>query len=110
MSTKSEKDTSTARWVASDQWFRDNFPQISAVVDRGSEFRFLRISTGKDGTTMAVLGVTNRGGTAVVCFGSGYGFMMSLMALEGTVAAGDWRLDKYAESNQKLLENQKKAK
>lgn len=65
----------------------------SWYVDEES-FGELRLKARDDGTTLAIAKGYGPDGGAVVCFGSGYGLIGALIAIDATIQGGRWRVDK----------------
>lgn len=59
-----------------------------------SDFAELRIKARDDGSCIAIAKGYDHEGGPVVCFGTGYDPLSALYAVEGTIRANKWRLDK----------------
>ncbi len=81
-------------WVDLDDLFKGLLPHLRAVLIDESDFVELRLKAKPDGTTLAILKKYDMSGGPVVCFGSGYGVFGSMLAINGTIAAGNWKVDK----------------
>lgn len=90
----SRQDSQRGRYDAAHKTFSQLFPQIYSVLDRERDFVSLLVKVRDDGSCIAVLKEFGPDGAKLVCFGSGYGAVGALLGLEGSVAAGHWKVDK----------------
>lgn len=94
MRKKSGKPSGQARWKALDKALGDGAPQLASVLRDEADFISLLVKLCDDGTTLAILKRFGSDGGPMVCFGSGYGVAGCLIAIDATIAAGKWRVDK----------------
>ena len=71
-------------------------PQLSALFNDEDQFRGLSIKARDDGSMLGIAKSYLSDGTPSVCFGVGYGLVATLMAVDATIAAGHWKVDKFA--------------
>lgn len=90
----SKKDKRHNRWSELETWFQTKLPHLGAVLANEEDFIELRIKMRFDGTTLGILKRYDSNGGPVVCFGTGYGVVLCLLALDATVQGGNWRVDK----------------
>jgi len=96
---KTQKKTAQQRWVTLSDLIHEQVPHLFSVLDNEEDFVELRIKSRPDGTTLAILKKYDMDGGPVVCFGSGYGVVGSLVAVDATVQAGNWKVDKPWQPN-----------
>jgi hypothetical protein len=77
-----------------DKALGDGVPQLTSVLRNEEDFISLLVKLCDDGTTLAILKRYGPDGGPMVCFGSGYGVAGCLVAIDATIAAGKWRVDK----------------
>jgi len=94
VSTKNKRKGLQARWESVEKGLHDSFPHLSAWWSDEEGFESLRVMARADGTTLVVAKGFNGEGGPIVCFGSGYGVVLALMAVDATINAGNWRADK----------------
>ena len=75
--------------------FEEWLPHLYAWLNNESDFREVRSMARDDGSTLAIAKGYDAEGAPVVAFGVGYGVVASFMALDATIHAGAWRVDKY---------------
>lgn len=88
------KNSIRERWLELDASVKNNVPQLYSVLTDEVDFIELRLKIRDDRTVLGILKRYGSDGAPMVCFGSGYGVTGALVGLEGTIAAGKWRLDK----------------
>lgn len=64
------------------------------VLTDANEFRALRIYVRGDGSYLAIVKGYDGDGAEVICFGQGTDAVTALLAVDGAIAAGNWRVDK----------------
>lgn len=94
MRRKSGKASGQSRWQALDKALGSGAPQLTSVLRDEAEFISLLVKACEDGTSLAILKRYGSDGGPMVCFGSGYGVAGCLIAIDATIAAGKWRVDK----------------
>lgn len=101
MSKKKSIKVPHERWVELDDALGRLVPHLSSVLQDEDVFVELRILAREDGSTLTVFKTVGADGGPMVCFGSGYGAVGSLVALDRTVQGGHWRVDKPWDGNKK---------
>ena len=94
MPNKSKRPGGEGRWLRLSDLIRETLPHLHAVLCSEDDFIELRLMAKADGTTLAILKRYGSDGGPMICFGSGYGAMASLLAIDATVQGGKWRVDK----------------
>lgn len=94
MATKKQNSRQVDRWTALNEALRASVPQVSAVLADEEDFVGVRFVLRSDRTVLGVLKRYGPDGGVLVCFGSGYGVAGAFVSLEGSVAAGHWKVDK----------------
>lgn len=94
MSKSKGAQSARARYAALDAALRAGVPHLLAVWDAEDDFLGFNIKVNLDGTVLAVLKRAGSDGTDMVCFGVGYGVIGAFLAIDATVNAGAWRVDK----------------
>lgn len=75
----------------------ETIPQAYSFLNDYGNFRELRVYLRSDGDFLAVAKGFAPDGTPTICFGSGSDALSCLLAVDGTIAAGNWRIDKPRE-------------
>lgn len=88
------KDKRHNRWSELESWFQVKLPHLGGVLADEADFIELRVKMRNDGTTLGILKRYDGKGSPVVCFGTGYGVVLCLLALDASIQGGNWRLDK----------------
>lgn len=94
MATNRKKGHQADRWLGIDNALKAGVPQVRSALADEDDFRELRLKLRDDRTTLAILKAYGSDGGPVVCFGSGYGVVGALMALNASIAVGAWKTDK----------------
>lgn len=94
MATKKKRVSGAERYLAVGEQLAAQLPHLFSVLSEEDDFIELRIKAKPDGSTLALLKRFGSDGGPVICFGVGYGAVGSLMAINATVASGNWREDK----------------
>lgn len=94
MVKKSKGSSPQDRWLENCAQMKGAFPHASAWWTQEDEFRELRFKARDDGTTLAIAKGFDSGGGETVCFGSGYGLVGAMMAVDAAIQGGNWRVDK----------------
>lgn len=68
-------------------------PSFANWYEDEERFVELRLKARDDGTTLAIAKGFGPDGGPLVCFGSGYGLVGALIAVDATIQAGRWRDD-----------------
>jgi len=92
--TKSPKTSQAENWIKKEKDFRKLFPTVGAWLADEQDFSQLLLKVRPDGTTLAIAKGYGPDGGPIVCFGSGYGAIAALMAIEKTMQGGYWKVDK----------------
>ena len=71
-----------------------SLPHLFAVLNSEEDFIELKVMARSDGTTLSLCKQYDSGGATVVAFGTGYGVILALMALDSSIQGGNWRIDK----------------
>lgn len=95
------KNTEVERFLAFDSIVKDALPQFHAFLTDEEDFRGFSVKPRDDGTFLAVAMGTSSDGLPVVCFGQGYGATGAIYGMERTLAANQWKTDKFAISRKK---------
>lgn len=93
MAKNRKKNSSQERWLSIDECMREYAPHLSAWWNDDEEFSELRLKARPDGTTLAIAKGYGGDGGPVVCFGVGYGVPAALLAIDGTINGGRWKVD-----------------
>lgn len=94
MATNKRKRSGASKWTELSGTLQACVPHLQGVLADEEGFIELRLKMRDDMTVLAVLKRYGPDGGPMVCFGSGYGVSGALMAIDGTVNAGDWRVDR----------------
>lgn len=94
MPKKSSGNRALERWTEFSDELHRRVPHLSAWYGEEESFSELRIKAKADGTMLAIAKGFGPDGGPVVCFGSGYGLVACLMAIDATIQGGHWRVDK----------------
>jgi hypothetical protein len=97
--TIKRKDSKQVVWNRFHSQVKGSIPTVVAWFDDRDEFRELRLKARDDGTILAVAKGYGSDGGLVVSFAVGYDVVTALMALDGVLQSGAWRLDKPWRSN-----------
>lgn len=89
-----KKDRQEVGWIALTDAISEHTPQLMSVLGDEEDFISLFVKYRDDGTYLGVLKRYGSDGGPLVCFGTGYGVPGALVALEATIAAGNWKVDK----------------
>lgn len=95
------KGTKQAQWSRFHGKVKGEIPTVVGWFDDRDDFRELRLKARDDGTILAVAKGYDSNGGMVVSFGVGYDVVTSLMALDGVIQSGAWRVDKPWPANGK---------
>lgn len=90
---KTARATRAETWGIVNAQMQSAIPQVFSVLGDEDSFISLLVKLQPDGSFLSVLKRYGPDGGPMVCFGSGYGYLGCLFGLEGTVAAGKWRVD-----------------
>lgn len=101
MAKKSASGRSAERWAELGDEIHQRLPHLYAWLVDEDDFAELRLKARPDGTTLAIAKGYGTDGGPVVCFGSGYGAVGALMAIDATIQGGRWREDKPWSGNKK---------
>lgn len=99
MAKEKRKDTKRLQWDRFHAQVREEIPSVVAFWDSIEEFREIRIKARDDGTVLAIAKGYSSDGGLVVSFATGYDVITALMALDGSIQSGSWRLDKPWSNN-----------
>lgn len=94
MPKKKSENKQMDRWQQVDAFLRLQIPHFMAWQGSQADFNSVKFLARDDGTTLAVAKGYAADGSPVVCFGVGYGMVMALMALDGTMQGDGWRVDR----------------
>jgi hypothetical protein len=94
MPTRKKKETETERWMRLSTLFSREFPQLMSFLTDPENFLEVRIKFRPDGTYLLILKGYGDDGGPIVCFGVGYDVILSMLAVEKTIAGNGWRPDK----------------
>lgn len=94
MATTKKKKTQGDRWLELESALRSVVPHLFSVLGDEEDFKEIRFKLRDDRTTLAVLKVYGSDGGPMVCFGSGYGIVGSLMSVNASIAGNAWKPDK----------------
>lgn len=94
MARKLKNTTLAERWVGLGEDIRGRVPHLNGVLVDEESFIEIRVKVRPDGTCLAILKRFGADGTPMVCFGSGYGVIGAFIAIDGTVQAGNWKVEK----------------
>lgn len=94
MPTKPWSNDNMSRWVTLEEYIRLGVPHVSAFWNNPTDFHSVRIMARDDGTCLAIAKAYGADGAPMVAFGSGYGVVAALMALDTCIQGGRWREEK----------------
>lgn len=95
-----KKNSLQVRWAEIDDSLSRSAPHLSSFFVDSDAFREIRVKMNDDGTFLAIAKGYGSDGGERICFGVGYTVSSSLLAIDGTMQAGRWRLDKpWADRN-----------
>jgi hypothetical protein len=94
MSKKKSKDSLVDRWLAFNERLEQEIPHLSACWSDFDEFREIRIMVKPDATVLGMVKGYGSDGGLTICFGTGYGVVATLMALDSSIQGGNWKVDK----------------
>lgn len=94
MPRKSRTNTKQEKWNRIVEFFRGELPHLGAWWDDYDAFSEIRLKARDDGTVLAIAKGYDSGGGPVVCFGVGYDALAALLAVNDTMNANNWRVDK----------------
>lgn len=94
MGTNRKQVGKQAVWAAFVDQIHAVIPHASSWWGEEDGFRELRLKRRDDGSTLAIAKGYGPDGGEVVCFGSGYGVVGALMAIDAAIQGGAWRVDK----------------
>lgn len=94
MSKKASKNRGPEKWLSAVDAVALSFPHLSGWFSDEESFREIRVQLRNDGSCLSIAKGYASDGGPVVCFGSGYGLIGSLLALDASIQGGNWREDK----------------
>lgn len=94
MRNNTGRSTQHDRWVEMNEQISGMVPHLYGWFNDEEGFIELRIKLMRDGTHLAVAKGYGSDGGPIVCFGSGYGVVGAIMAVDRTIQGGNWRVDK----------------
>lgn len=94
MATKSQGRSGQERWLNINGYLKQNLSHLLAWAGRVEDFSEIRLKARDDGTILAIAKGYGSDGAPVVLFGSGYDIVLALIALDGAIQGGKWRVDK----------------
>ena len=94
MPRNSRGNTKQKTWLKLVEQLKVELPHLAAWWDDYDEFLELRLKARDDGTVLVIAKGFDSGGGPVVCFGTGYDVVSAIMAIDATINAGNWRVDK----------------
>jgi hypothetical protein len=94
VASKNKKSSGQEAWARLDDTLSTTAPQLYSVLRDEEDFISLRLLLRDDRTVLAVLKKYGSDGGKLVCFGSGYGVSGALIAVNSTIAANAWKVDK----------------
>lgn len=101
MAKKRRGGSSSERWIEFSEKIRAEVPHLSAWFEKEEDFVELRLKMRDDNTVLAIAKGFGPDGGPVVCFGSGYGVVGAMMAVDSAIQGGRWKYDKPWDKNGK---------
>lgn len=89
-----KKKRGAVLWAQLEDQLRAAMPHLVSFWLEEEDFREVRFKLKVDGTVLAIAKGYDSDGGEVICFGSGYGVVGSMLALDRSLQGGNWRVDK----------------
>lgn len=89
------------RWVRFVEVFEKEIPHVASWWGSETDFSEIRVKARADGTCLAVAKGYGSSGGPVVCFAVGYDVASCFLALDATINAGAWKVDKPWDGSKK---------
>lgn len=93
MPEKSSKNPAEERWIQLVDSCKQTIPSLASWWGKEEEFNRLQVMARDDGTMLAIAKSFGSDGGPMVAFGSGYGVVGALVALDRTIQGGHWKID-----------------
>lgn len=93
MARKKSQKNAQQRYQELSSQMQGLVPHLASWLGEEEDFRELRVKARPDGTMLSIAKGYNGDGGEIVAFGSGYGFVGSLLALDATINGGHWKVD-----------------